>query len=80
MPEYVFPIVHRKLIVEKRHEDGSLDFSEPQPPSWMQYDGVSADRLCDYWFRHNPGAERVSQDTVIRWFMEKGWQIRAKTW
>ena len=66
-------------VVEKRHHDGRLDLSDPQPPhEWIG--GVKMQEIYDYWFNENPGEPAVSQEEVRRDFAEKGWIIREKTW
>ena len=65
------------VILEKRHADGSLDFSGEQAPHRpMKFDAVY--RL---YFHANPhGGSSASWDDLKTWLDSKGWKVRAKTW
>jgi hypothetical protein len=68
-----------KVVVEKRHPDGSLDFSEPQPPSeWIH--GVWDSQIHKMYFREHPEKETMAWDDYFAWLKSKGWHVRKKTW
>lgn len=78
------------VVVEKRKADGSLDFSEPQPPTMpcecarncqhRASPGVmSFDTLYRLFFRAIPDGGG-SWDQLKAWLDSKGWAVRAKTW
>lgn len=73
------------FVVEKRKADGSLDFSEPQPP----FQEATEQQIFDHYFKHHPcncgkpmGTCRctASQGEVREWYRAQGFMVRAKTW
>jgi hypothetical protein len=74
------------VVIEKRKEDGSLDFSGEQPPAWYcpMCDGVGKsaftfDKVYEFYFQDNPDGVG-SWEALKAWLDSKGWKIRAKTW
>ena len=65
----------QKIIIEKRHSDGSLDFSNPQPPSQP----MTFDALYDMYFATEPSGVGA-WESLSAWLKSRGWIIRAKTW
>lgn len=66
----------QKVILEKRHADGALDFSEPQPPTApLTFDG-----LYHLYFLANAKVESGTWEGLNAWLASKGWTVRAKTW
>jgi hypothetical protein len=62
------------VILEKRTSDGTLDFSQPQPPTEaMTFDGLYA-----LYFRESD--DSGSWENLRAWLDSKGWVVRAKTW
>lgn len=68
--------LYKTFVVEKRKADGTLDFSEPQPP----FITATEDQLCDYWFRKNPDAPNPDIKDVYAWYHAQGFMTRPKTW
>jgi hypothetical protein len=71
----------QKIVVERRHPDGTLDFrGEPQPPDHS----MTFDRLYDIYFAETANASdrstTASWEQLSTWLKSKGWSIRAKTW
>jgi hypothetical protein len=74
------------VVIEKRKEDGSLDFSQPQPP--MQHcrmchiasQGITFDQVYQLYFQDTRQEESASWEQLKAWLDSKGWKIRAKTW
>ena len=65
---------HQKIVIEKRGADGSLDFSDPQPP----HRPMTFDALYDLYFAANPDGIG-SWEQLSTWLKSRGWYIRAKT-
>ena len=63
------------IVVEKRAADGSLDFSDPQPP----HRPMTFDALYDVYFAANPDGIG-SWEHLSAWLKSRGWVIRPKTW
>lgn len=66
-------------IVEKRHPDGTLDLTGPQPASIV----ISEEEVYRLYFNAHPKACTVSpQDAGVWWLstQPKGTKIRPKTW
>jgi hypothetical protein len=78
------------VIIERRHADGTLDFTEPHPPTMRcecskncQHDAspgvMTFDRVYQLFFQAVP--EGVgSWEQLKAWLDTKGWVLRAKTW
>lgn len=67
----------RTYVVECRDpETGRLDMNSPQPP----FIEASEDRLSRYFFAQNPTVESASWETMGRWYAERRWFWRPKTW
>lgn len=66
---------NQPVCIEKRGADGSLDFSDPQPPV-----NCKSRELFDLFFRENPQAGSAAPDAFFAWLRGKGWTVRAKTW
>ena len=73
------------VVIEKRHADGTLDFSDPQPPTvscdLCHHDtGVMTfDDVYKLFFREMPDGVG-SWEQLKAWLDSKGWVLRAKTW
>ena len=71
---------HRRYVVEKRNQDGSLDFSLPQPPSHLAF-GCSEDQLSRYYFQNCKEAkESAPMGEILAWFKAQKFQVRHKYW
>jgi hypothetical protein len=79
------------VILEKRKADGTLDFSEPQPPTVRRKCGHSEgpgvmtfEEVYKLYFREVPATVAsgwsASWEELKAWLDGKGWCIRAKTW
>jgi hypothetical protein len=71
----------QKVILEKRKEDGSLDFSGEQPPART----FTFNQVYDLFFRANPALYGDygldgTWENLKKWLDSKGWKVRAKTW
>jgi hypothetical protein len=61
------------VIVEKHKSDGTLDFSAPQPPEAMTFDGL-------YALYSKESDDPGNWVNLKAWLESKGWIVRAKTW
>lgn len=71
-------------VIECRHADGSLDFTEPQPESYFgmaAIQGIDDDRMAKAIFRQVPDAD-LRGDSVSLWprQIDPRWTARRKTW
>lgn len=64
------------VVIEKRKEDGSLDFTPPQPP----VQGMRFDRVYDLYFKEVSQGDSATWEQLAAWLKSKGWTVRAKTW
>lgn len=67
---------HPLFVMEKRHADGSLDLSAPQPPFLV----CTENQIFDHYFRANPGPDSATQEAVREWYRAQGFVWRRKTW
>ena len=81
----------QKVIIERRHADGTLDLhGQPQPPSIRCHCGhaspgvMTFNQVYDLYFRETTDASdrgtTASYEELEAWLKTKGWMIRAKTW
>ena len=71
-------------IIECRDENGSLDFTDPQPESVFgsgAITGMSSDKMASLISRRVPDAV-MTGDSVSRWpsLIDPRWVARKKTW
>lgn len=38
------------------------------------------DRICQYYFRNVPGEGSATQEEIAKWYNDRGWYFRPKTW
>lgn len=78
----------QKYVVEPRTSEGKLDVKRLSEIPFP-VDGVTEEKLFDYYFRHYEGekkysefgyGETASQEDIKKWYESKGWYIRPKTW
>lgn len=67
----------RSYVVECRDpETGRLDLKSPQPP----FIEASSDALASHYYRAVSGESPASWDVIGRWYAERRWFWRPKTW
>lgn len=66
----------QKFVLEKRHADGSLDFSLPQPP----FITATEHQIWHYFYKKNPDVPNSTLAQAYAWYKEQGFEIRPKTW
>jgi len=71
-------------IIEKRHPDGILDFSEPQPESvfgMAAITGISSEKMARAIYRSATDPV-LSGDRIAAWpsVLQPNWIARRKTW
>lgn len=71
-------------IIERRHADGTLDLSQPQPESVFglgAIQGMTDDQMARVIFRHHPDAA-LTGGTIPEWprVFDSAWVARRKTW
>lgn len=65
----------QEYIMEKRHPDGKLDLSDPQPPFLI----CTEQEVFDHFFRNND-VETATQEEVRAWYAAQGFSWRVKYW
>ena len=70
----------QRVLLEKRTEEGILDFSGEQPPVKVHGRDLTLDDVYVLYFRANPEANSGSWGELRKWLDSKSWVVRAKTW
>jgi hypothetical protein len=78
------------FVVEARHKDGTLNVKDYEVMFAFKASGVTERFIVEYFFRHTEDTKDIdksvahvqtaSMETIYKWYNEKGWYIRPKTW
>ncbi len=68
---------NERLIIEARNADGSLKFTEPQPPTVLL--NCTLDDLYKAMWRDTPDAVGTPE-ALNAWLRSKSWTLRKRYW
>lgn len=64
-----------EFIMEARNSDGSLNVKGETP-----FMVCTEDQIYDHFFNRNPKKMGASLEEVTKWYNDRGWYWRPKTW